>query len=155
MKKRLLDVAVVRGVVSIDALPDVGSIYYELAHAISPFPGGRLEARVRVMAAASAPGAGLKLDVRDGVHEYAVWIRPGGLNLAGAAEIPCDNTAWVTIRLLTRNGWARLFRNGAFLGQAEGVANAAASGLAFGSPAGLTDCIADLDWLRYRTRHDI
>ncbi len=125
-------------------------VLYRLARAVTANPGGMLECRVRILISESTADTGLLVGYRDGTSAHGIYLRADGLNAQGQGSLSCDNTGWIKLRVMGRNGRVRVFRNGQFLGEWAGAADAGASGLYLGL-SGVVH--AELDWLRFAVRH--
>ncbi len=72
-----------------------------------------LEARLKITAGSSVVNRGSCLAVWDGAYQFVAWLRPTGMNIDNAADVPADLTGLHRIKLITRQTEVRLYLDGA------------------------------------------
>ena len=141
--------AVTACVLSTD-IDGAGSLVYNLAESIATDAGALLEAFVTVRGTMSTAGTGLRLVLQTATQAYVAWLRPGGLNLDGLANVALDLTGgFHQVRLLGRGASAALVVAGAVV-QTGAPGVVASSLLGFGIPA--QTGVIGADWTCVRAR---
>lgn len=64
-------------------------LYVFAAPTLSNTRGTTVECNVQIASSDSASNQGSALCIMDGAYQFVVWLRAGGLNVDGAADVPC------------------------------------------------------------------
>jgi len=122
----------------IDNIGPTGYLFYEIADEVatlSNYVGTVIESRMRIIDSTGHEGQGTALCIFDGTYKFIAWIREGGVNIDGEADVAIDMTQWRQVRFEAQGTVAKLYVDGQLQQTGSYVGASAVRKISFGTYA--------------------